>query len=1080
MDKYRGITRLPLVEARINQLLGRMSANRAVGSYRTQEEIVRAYADIANQILKGFDKRVYNLPKVARGTPINEVDMNLYLLGIYSEIRYLLDAVKNTAEMTEENFNFAIATIRNLQAGVRYCRRQLSTFALYATQFDGALHFGETFANETHIDRGTNLLAQEECFIDLAEGTISLPRLEEEDRWEIKEIQIGANSNGNLGSNVEKGTPIRGSITSMHDSNVDTWTEYERVVGEEDISGLKLELKVILSDVRPVNGIKIHPVFLGARTPFAIRAIEVSSDGREWISLKNDVRVADFLDEDPEERFHLSPHSSRFSGEFNITFAPRFVKFIRILIRQSSAFPIFDVYGDMRLRYAIAIKEIEVYGHKYSSAGELISKPVEFGQDINALGISSLVDPPLLPPEVGGAEYFISYDDGASWAQLTSLEEASLDIPEVLYPPAGTSSVRYKLSLKKDELAFSQQTSKGQARNFIERFGWSTRRPFVLNLLHKPEKDSVSVCDPEAATRGKVYPRVSLGTGVASSLATLDGSVWERHGNTQLRLRLPLKSIKDPSTIFIYVNGQLWSRVATVSDFSNYHSKEYVLARDTDQEFWELVFGNDETEGSPGPRGRIPGPGDEISLYLSEESCVVEGLAAPYKLKLDYPSDGVKENTLVRFHGGVYATPPETMPSGVTKFKLSRKNILVGDSWGGVIYHVGVAIRGIGGGVGFEERTSSGDVSPPLTGSFRQYKTFVDGYSELSTDGDWTVDKKGGAIYLYKDTPTESDKEYTITYWWEDVIDLVPSDWDFVPGKLDEINVYESGYKTKDAEYTLGSSLSASADDRSVTIVDADSLRVRGVVAKSLRIQDGTLNGYKAFEVPFIDGRKEFLGRARIQDETVPRATSGSVPGHAGDAVAGFRVTHYQNLVNSAAPFFPNDPEENIFIVEKANYASLIAAGDFFFDTEGDEPGGPGYLYVRLAATGLQIDSGQVISYQYYDEFSTERMKGAYSVDPVGGVLYFSEPLVAGDLTKTISFKYTPYRVRYNVAVELEEGKDFEIDYEKKAVRILSGAAGAREDKIAVKYKYQPEGLKSMDLAPYFSPLVRAIDIKVS
>ena len=118
MDQYRGITRLPLVESRVKHLLGRLAANRTVGSYRTQEELVRAYADIATQIIKGFDKRVYNLPKAVRGTPVNETDVNLYLLGMYSEILYTLDAVKNTAEMTEENFNFAIATIRSLQSVV--------------------------------------------------------------------------------------------------------------------------------------------------------------------------------------------------------------------------------------------------------------------------------------------------------------------------------------------------------------------------------------------------------------------------------------------------------------------------------------------------------------------------------------------------------------------------------------------------------------------------------------------------------------------------------------------------------------------------------------------------------------------------------------------------------------------------------------------------------------------------------------------------------------------------------------------------------------------------------------------------
>lgn len=1076
MDQYRGITRLPLVESRAKHLLGRLAANRTVGSYRTQEELVRAYADIATQIIKGFDKRVYNLPKAVRGTPVNETDVNLYLLGMYSEILYTLDAVKNTAEMTEENFNFAIATIRSLQSGLKYCRQQLSTFALYATQFDNTLHFGETFSNETNIDRGTDLLAQEECFVDLAEGTVSLPRIGDSDQWKIKEVQVGANSNGVLGSNVERGTPIRGSIKSLFDGNPDTWTEYERVVDVEDSGGLKLELKVILEDIQPVNGIRIHPVFLGARSPFAIRAIEVSQDGREWISLKDDVRVADFLDEDPEERFHLSPHSSRFAGEFNITFAPRFVKFIRLLIRQTSAFPIYDVNESRSLRYAIAIKELAVYGHSYSSTGELISRPIEFDKDIIALGINALIDPPFLPPDVGNAQYFISYDDGASWSQITSLQEASLDIPEVLNPPSGTTSIRYKLYLEKDELAFSQQTQAELARPFTEKFGWSARRPFNLNLLHKPESGTITVCDPEGATRGKVYPRMPLGYGIVSALTTLDGSAWERHNNTQLRLKLPLKHIKDPSTIFIYVNGQLWTRKSSVSSFSNYQAKEYVIERDQDEEVWEAVFGNDLTTG---PLGRIPGAGDEVSLYISEENCTVEGLAAPYKLKLDYPSDGVKENTLIRFHGGVFEAPSEAVPSNVTQFKLAHENILIGEQWDGVFLHFTVNIRrtdGDGSG-GVYLRSDS---SPWPSGSFREYKQFVDGYTELEADGDWTVDTKGGVLYLYEDTPTESGMETVVSYYWQDVVDLGLSDWDFADGKLDEIHVYESGYKTKDATLILGSDLGALANDVSVPIVDTDDNRIRGIVAKSLRIDTGFLgaasDSTRAFEVPFIDGRTEFKSRAQIQDESIPYDESAVISGV--DSIASFQLLHSADLVVSAAPFF-SDPVPTYFVDRKQNKASLTTQGDFFFDALGDE-GDAGYIYVHMGGVGVTLPAGLTVSYQYYDQFEKERFKGAYSVDSNKGVLYFSSLLTASDITKTITFKYTPYKARYNIAVELEEGKDYEVLEAEQAIRVLAGASGARERILAVKYKYQPEQLKTLDLAPYFSPLVRAIDIRVS
>ncbi len=1062
MDKYRGITRLPLAEDRVNHLLGRLASNKSSGSYTTQEELTRAYAYICNKIAAGFDKRIYKLPKAIKGVPLSDEELNLYLVGIYSEILYLLSTVKNTAEMTEENFNFATAGIRKLQGDLKYCRQQLSSFSLYATQFDTTLHHGETFSTEVNIDRGSTLLSEEECFIDLAEGTISLPRVEEPDVFKIQDLQVGENSNGILGNNTEANVPVRGNIAAIYDGNVDTWTEYERITDSEDISGLKLELKLILDEVQPVNGIRICPVFLGARTPFAIRAIDVSSDGRSWVSLKDEVRVAEFLDEDPEGRYHLSPHSSRFAGEFNITFAPRFVKFIKILIRQSSAFPIFDAYNVRRLRYAIALKEIEILGHKYSSSGELISRPISFTRDISALAINSLVDPPLLPREVGNAEYFISYDDGSSWEQIAALHESRLDIPEVLSPPEGISSIRYKLHLLKDELAFAQSNESIPAVPFIERFGWAARRPFDLPLLHKPVEGTLSVCDPEAATRGRVYPKTIIGYGVASSLVeVVAGGSYQRHDNTQLKLPLPFKNIKDPTALHLYVNNVAWIKVNAITDLGDAWANKYVIQRSADDDRWEVVFGNGSASS---PLGKIPGPADSVSIFMSEEYCVIEGLTAPYKMKLDYSSDGVKKNTSIRVYLGTGEAELETVPNGVTQFKLQGRNVLVGDSVRGLVYRFNISIRNQTGT--YQESTNDGDVSPPVAGSFRQFKQFVNGDSELIDVGDWTVDSKNGILHLK--TKTESTFEYTLNYTWQDIIELTPTDWDFAEGKLDEINIYQSGYKTREESIAF-SSIASSGDSSGVITVLTEP--ITGIVPKSLRVQSGKLGGYRAFEIPFIDGRTEFQGRAKLQDETIPTAVSGA------NSLASWRLTHWQQIVASASPFFS---DTSVFITEKTNLASCVTAGDYFFDGTGVESAGVGYIYIHMGGVGVALASGQTVAYQYADEFATERMKGAYSVDAVKGMIHFSLPLATSDMSKRITFKYTPYRVRYNISKQLEEGLDYEIDTANQKVRVLSGASGATENFLTVNYKYQPEELKTMDLAPYFSPLVRALDIRVA
>jgi len=1066
MDKYRGITRLPLVESKVNHLLGRLATNRSIGSYRTQEELVRAYASISSIILDGFDKRIYDLPLAVAGTPVSEEALNLYLLGLYSEISYLLNAVKNTAEMAEENFNFAVARIRTLQAGIKYCRRHLSTYALYATQFGNTLHFGETFSTEVDLDRGSSLLGQEECFIDLAEGTVSLPRISGSDIWKIETVEVGSYSNGVLGSNVEAGTPTRGSIQAIYDGNIDTWTEYERVVDAEDLEGLTLELKIKLSDVQPVNGIKIHPIFLGARTPYSISEIKVSSDGRDWISLKDEVRVADFLDEDPEERYHLSPHSSRFSGEFNITFAPRFIKFLNISFNQTSAFPINDIYDVRRFRYVIAIKEIEIYGHKYSAVGELVSKPINFTKNISALGISSLIDPPFVPREVGGADYFISFDDGSSWSQVRSLDESDLNIPEVLYPETEVTSLRYKLHLFKDEMAFAQQTEDVPTKSFSEKVPWSARRPFVINLFHKPIEDTITICDPQVCSRGKLYPKTVLGYGVPSSITESAGGGYFRQGNIELRLKLPLQYVKDPSTIYLFVNNILWSRVATTANFSYFWDRQYVIERNLSPDSgkagdWEVVFGDGEAEN---PTGSIPSSADEISLYLAEEASVVEGLAAPYKLKLEYPSDGIKENTIIRSFSGVFVGPTETLPSLATKINLQKKNVLVGEAYRGTFHPFKVSIRNASG---FVFSTSSADSTPPGSGSFQNFKPFINGNSELLADGDWTVDAKEGIIYLW--TATEANKEYTASYWWEDSYDLSLDDWNFVEGTLDEIEVYESGYKTLSDSSLIGTHATAGHTSMLISI---SSDIIKGIVKKSFKIEDGEIGGYRAYEIPFIDGRTEFLGRAKIQDESIPSLISDI------NSIVRFRLTHWQTLIPTSSPSFSDTT--TYFIEEKSSLAGCTILGDYFFDATGIAGDGVGYIYLNIGSPGIPFIETITVSYQYADVLSTERMKGSFSIDASTGIVHFAQPLLAADLTKEISFKYTRYKTSYNISSVLTKEKDYLVNAEESKITVLTGAVGINQNFLMVNYKYQPEVTRTLDLAPYYSPLVRALDIKVS
>jgi hypothetical protein len=1058
---------VPIAEAKLDHLLKRLYSNYGAGSYRTQEEISRAIFSITKILEKGADKPIYNLPSLLTGAPPDRTTLNTVLLGVFNEVDYLMDALYRTGSSIEQNFNFAASRIRKLQADIKYCYQQLGAYTLYVSEYGNRDFFAETFSNEDNIDRGSRFLTEKECFINLEEGTIALPLEGTSEKWPIQRISLGERSNCVLGNNVEAGVPIKGRINDVHDGNADTWTEFERVVSQEDDNQLVLELKISFDDRKIINNIVIVPLLLGARTPPTIESIEVSSDGRRWISINDEVRVATFMGEKEEERYHLSPHTGKFSGEFNISFPPRFAKLVRITIRQSSAFPIKDVYGITLLRYAVALKEIEVYGSKFESTGELISKQVSFDSEVRAVSLQSLVDPPNMSPDVGNAEYFLSFDDGVSWNQIVPQEESSLTIPEVLFPPEGQTSMRFKVKLIKNEIAFSSLRREQIEKRIVEVQPWGTIVPTTMNLRQKPISGTFTLCDPEVAVRGRTYPKMILGNGVYSRFAIDDnGDVQKRTGAAVLKKKLTLQTIVDPDSIKIEVDGQEWTRVTSFAS-SNWYNTHYILQRNADDGTWEIVFGNNDFDS---PKGAIPGAGQQITFRLSDEKLNFDTISPPYISTFDYPTNGEKKDTTIFFNGETKTAPVEVIPPGVLKYRLkfypiddddftiSRKDIATGEiqeinHWDG----------------------SDNAVSNDGSNYFNEYKTFIDGTTELVDNGDFTIDLKTGWIYFYR--ATHDEQETSISYEWSDDRYLQDEDWDFVEGRLDQIQVYESGY------FTLDRTLSVAIDKLYAQLTRSDGTDARGVVPKSVRIDPAdptTGNGYvfgdgvPAFEVAYINGHDEFEERGHIQDETVPTVTGTKF---GAKYIANFRLTQWQTMILGTAISFS---DSTIFQQEKTlinGNTELTSVGDWAVDYNGSLSRGKGYIYVRLLDATTSTAGN--VSYQYRDANSLGRIRGAYSVDYNKGKLYFSG---ATYVASTVSYKIAPYDARYTISQELKEGEeeDYTLDIENQQATIYARSRDGKGRFLTAAYKYQIEDEDVLSLAEYFTPLLRAISIKAA
>jgi len=155
----------------------------------------------------------------------------------------------------------------------------------------------------------------------------------------------------------------------------------------------------------------------------------------------------------------------------------------------------------------------------------------------------------------------------------------------------------------------------------------------------------------------------------------------------------------------------------------------------------------------------------------------------------------------------------------------------------------------------------------------------------------------------------------------------------------------------------------------------------------------------------------------------------------------------------------------------------LANVGDYYIDVDGSGVDGLGYVYVVLTTAGSTIPANETIAYYYRDAYSSERMKGSYSVDQVNGRVFFSEALSA---TGTAKFKYTSYTVSYNISREFESGSEWKLKEDGQTIVLDLSSNSSQSGKVSVRYEYEVESLNVADLAPYYSPLLRALAVKVA
>ena len=1054
MSNIFGVSDIPFLSERIDALLKRIRTGVQIGILQTRESLGEAFSYTIERLNSPLENLLYEIPRIRIGSFPDLNVLNTILSLSLSEVTYLFGMLMKTAEVSESNFNIAIAEANRLRDILTDCRKQLSIVGLYLLNTT-KLFLPESFLSRSNYDFGSSFLSGDECWLNSDEGTLTLPLVEDPSSYKIDSVMISGN--GVLGSNIEEATPVRGNSSFMFDGNADSWTEFERVVFEEDGRSLFLDLQFKLSSVSIVNAIKCSFVLLGGRTSPRIEHISTSVDGSLWKGVDGEISTIPEV-ESGSDRYKLSLNSTL--GTIFSTFSPRSTLFIRLRIHQDTGFSIEDVYNSPRVRYAIGIRELEIYGLKFKGKGEFVSNNLSLLTPVQALALTDVIDPISLSPAFN-VRYALSGDNGSSWQPIISQEETSPEIREVAWFDSPIESLRWKTFFERDDEALLSLLSSREGDRVEENLTLGDTFPRSFTLSSSPIESSLSVVSSGFAVRGRGSPRFIIGKGVPNGILGISDP-WRRTGATELRIPIPLQNIINLSEIMIMVGSEIFEKRFSTSDFSNnpfarqccLHRSD-ITGESSETTTWEVVFGNGVSFGGNGPRGRIPLPGEIISIVFSAETILLEGINEPYNITLDYPSDGVKANTQIRFlsSGKVFSQATGVrIPSGITYRQLPRQN-LYNDTIDGVNRYIKIYIQNMETGDRYYVSKLGGAAGTP----FATWVDFVNGDTELGTSGSgcWTIDERLGRLYLRD--PIDSNLNVSISYFYGEYRVLDDSDWDFVPGTTKKINIYESGRGTIENSVIISST--------SVSSVD---LGVKGIVPKSVRILSDNFSSFFGigkfpYEVPFIDGISEFSGINSITGEYIPSIrTISSI-----FDILSFKVSHNPNTYQFSS--FGVQDEHNIFQNEVDTFPEvLLAIGNYAFARQGSDIG---TVWVHLPSSSIPIGLEDVTySYQYKDPIIYNLSLGAYSVDARNGLVHFMGP---NEETGTISFQYSPYEIAYNLAQPL---KPSDYTLSQRLLTILRSPGS--HSSLNVSYTARPSSEEASEMVQYCSPLLRGFIIK--
>ena len=1106
-----------IFRAKLSVLLGSVNAiwqSSNVDGSILEDDIKSVYHSSISMFLKTLDSSILDVSmNIYEGLPSDPFDTNLFSAAIQRDLQALFLEIAALDKMIAASFNSIISKREQVLHASKRVANKIADYLLYAdTTRGGGFFFGDSFNTLSSIEVASSLNDTEECFISTDEGAIFLPLSGAPDRPKIKSIIINKNSNGNAGNNFSTDTaPGHNEILAIGDNEPNTWYEYERVTAFESDIPLVLDITFVLESPSIVNHIHINPINFGTATPVNIINIETSLDGADYQSIKDDVPILDFVSEDEETVFSLSPATSNFTGQGFYSFLPRRVQFIHLTLEQRTPYDINTLNGS-RLRYGIGIRDINILGKKYKPSGSIISSPFTAPNEIKKFAMWASENPTEVSV-LADISHSISTDDGATWLPIQPQGRSGTDTPELLNfnniaedsisTSTPVNEIRHKVSLERFIDAFSgQATTKEEKLDKEELLAVSITGVSEIILTEEPIKESVSLIAPYLGSYG--CPRNSQGSLVVgrSKLSNLDYVEFniDSPPTGTIRFSLPYSPSEIDNLLFkirIFVNGEQWeysnSDINKLGQGTSYdgiideESKIYFLNNDGR----ELQFGISDSDGTN--YGKVPLQGTKIEICLDGDNPSLELIEQGYLLSLTLPSDGVKKNVeIVSF---------ESL-NDTEKFNI-RKKVSAHTRNAGVIQPDSfVNVEGLPNPPEFladiviEERDLDTDELIETPDKVHEIQVdYVDGESEFYDSGTgfhperYSFNSENGIVVFA--TKTQPNRTTYIVAERLKVFNITEDSWSFyknpTTNQVDTSKILINPANVKTTKRIQNYEVSSSQN--SISLISSNfnqhDWHNQRIVKGTVKLPETLFSAdAKPTEVLFVDGQTELSNTVQVLGESIPASTTKTTI----YVLKGVNTT--SALIDSTVGFSPvrllnqTQAPASQFIKYIPNGGTLVDEGDWTYVKELD-----GTVTISINYTGGINE--HYVNYEYEVLDAGIDYKGQYSVDYINGVIYLAEQpeLTSPSAFHLIEFEVSLYSAFYNLARSVTSNMIQEIIPEDKTI-ILSQSfiqdlikqdtiLKARPQYMKVTYQYYKKTTQSLqDLEPYFSPIAKDVAFK--